>query len=274
MRRVDYPPTMVSRALLLVALVMSFGCGDDDSTPFDSGPLDTGVDASSDASTDTSIDVAVDSEPAPDVGVDAPTDAPVDAALDAGPICGADSCGDLTCGRSACGYPCGECAEGSHCTIAGTCSDIAPPGELCLDAWGAGVVEGGMGYRSCDSDDGSVQLCTCSGGGPDAWFGCGDCERLVIAGPRGARCLSDDQCEGALPCHPSIRLCGETCDRGTPDDACPLGTLCGIPGDVAGVCLSECATCGGDECDDGFECAPGEDGNVCVPAAYPWPTCP
>lgn len=259
--------------LLLVTLC---ACGDDSSNDAgtdsgnDGGVATTDADRDADGVVDSGLDATA------DVGTDASGDAGPDASLDTGPdtgpACESDSCGDATCGRSSCGYPCGECPDGSHCTIGNTCSDLAPPGELCIDAWGEGVVEGGSGYRVCETDDTLVQLCMCSGGGPDAWFGCGDCESLVVAGPRGSRCRSDDQCEGALPCHPSIRLCGESCDRGIPDP-CPSGTRCGIPGDVAGVCLTECLLCGGDECGSGFKCAPGEPAPVCVPAGYAWLFC-
>jgi len=266
----------MTRFMAIAATLLAFACSDEPGTG------DGGVDATADSSTDTGgldsgTDTGGDDVGPSDSGLDADPDATPDASdaapVDAGPRCEASSCGDRVCGRSACGYPCGECLAVEHCTAMGSCTDVAPPGDLCRDAFGVGVVEGGEGYRVCPTDDTLLQRCTCSGGGVDAWIGCGDCETIVAAGPRGSRCTDDVQCAGGV-CHPVIGLCGESCGPavGTP---CPAGLVCGVPGDVAGVCLDECTTCGGDECGAGMRCAPAGDGagNVCVPAGYAWHIC-
>ncbi len=267
---------------LVCLLILSLAACGDDSSPMDAGPdsavdggggTDSGLDADRpDADrSDTGVDAGLNDGGSEDTGA---VDAPTDAGGDAGPICEADSCAAAVCGRSDCGYPCGVCPDGRFCALDGGCAEGAPPGELCIDTWGEGVVEGASGYRTCDDDPAMVQRCMCSGGGPDAWFGCGDCESLAVAAPRGSRCADDAHCAGALPCHPSIRLCGERCDRGIPDP-CPEDTRCGIPGDVAGVCLTQCLVCGGvDACDPGFECVPAEGGTACVPNGYGWVDCP
>lgn len=191
---------------------------------------------------------------------------------DAGVACDPSTCGTRTCGRNECGASCGECEVGFYCGRSGTCVDSEanpPPGTMCIDAFGLQVVEGASSYRYCPINRALLQRCTCGGGGISDWVSCGRCSEVVLEGERGDRCATDSQCSDPVPCHPTLRFCGERCDRGTPG-GCPTGTACGRPGDTAGVCLPECATCGA-TCDDGKTCRQAESANVCVPSGYVWP---
>lgn len=194
------------------------------------------------------------------------------ATRDAGAVCDPSTCGARTCGRNECGASCGECEVGFYCGRTGTCVDAVmtpPPGTMCIDAFGQQVVEGASSYRYCPTDRALLQRCICGGGGIADWVSCGRCSEVVLEGERGDRCATASQCSDPVPCHPTLRFCGERCDRGTPG-RCPTGTVCGIPGDIAGVCLPECATCGA-SCGDGKTCRQAETANVCAPSGYVWP---
>src|SRR5687767_4172836 len=101
-----------------------------------------------------------------------------DGAVDAPPLtcaCDASSCGTRICGRSDCGYPCGECEPGEYCFTTGagnSCNAGVGPGTPCVDAFGDRVWEGDKGFRACPSDATKQQRCTCTGGGATAWASC------------------------------------------------------------------------------------------------------
>lgn len=248
------------RGLVICALWIA-GCGESH----------TGDDAGMDAGRER-FDAGVEEDAGRDAGRDAGDDAGDDAGpFDAGMVtCMPESCAASVCGRSFCGAPCGECPIGWYCA-AGSCRDpsVTPaPGDFCVDAFGENVVEGGRSFRECPVDPSMLQSCQCSGGGPSAWIACGDCQRVVLAGARGDRCASADQC-GGVPCHPTLRLCGERCDRGL-GVVCPAGTACGIPGDIAGACLPTCTACD-TGCSEDAICRRGDgDTLVCAPSGYGW----
>lgn len=263
---------MTLRAGWAFGLALSFaaGCGSshDGTTDAFVPDVDAGARdaAASDAGApDGGIDARVPEDAAsPDGGSDAGA-----IAVDAGVTCtAAASCGARSCGRSACGASCGECDMGFECDREGTCT-TTPVGTSCVDAFGETVAYGAQGFRVCPTDPEQMQRCYCSAG---EWSACDPCMLVVLDGQRGDRCATDSHCADAVPCHPSLRLCGERCDRGLGTE-CPAGTICGIPGDVAGACLPECETCG-TGCDDTSTCRRGESGNVCAPSGYAWaPSC-
>jgi hypothetical protein len=183
---------------------------------------------------------------------------------DSGVTCTRDSCGGRTCGRSDCGAACGECESGMSCDRFGACTGT-PVGTPCVDAFGEVVAYGATGLAVCETDPALLARCTCSAGD---WSACGPCMDVRLDGARGDRCATDAQCADGVPCHPSIHLCGESCNAGAPD-TCPAGTRCGIPGDVAGACLPECTACGA-SCGASRTCRPTGGGNVCVPSGYGW----
>lgn len=110
-----------------------------------------------------------------DAAADSSGDGAIDAHHDAAP-CAAGACGLSVCGRDECGHTCGACAGAppqggcftGHCIA--SC-----PGTPCLDANGEQVCEGGRGGRSCTGGSLGIQICTCTGGGHDAWASCGAC---------------------------------------------------------------------------------------------------
>lgn len=261
--------------LALAACSASHG-SDCDAFVLDASPVDAAV---GDASRIDATHAGHDADPAFEAGVDsASTDASTteDAAVesDASVTCtAAASCGARSCGRNDCGASCGECSAGFYCNGSGTCADRAvtpPPGAECFDAFGTGVVEGSRGFRVCADDPERLQRCICGGGGASAWVACDPCTDVRLEGARGERCATDAQCADPVPCHPTLHLCGERCDRGVPA-ACPPGTGCGIPGDIAGACLPSCDSCGAG-CDDSSTCRRAASGNVCVPSGYGWAT--
>ncbi len=143
-----------------------------------------------------------------------------DAAVDGGSCsCGPESCGTRTCGRSPCGYPCGTCLFNEWCA-AGKCQAGSGPGTRCSDAfdwygWG-NVWEGDKGLRVCPSDPTKVELCTCGGGGPDAWISCSGSCFTPCRGPepcgQGLGCGGTVHC-GGVECSP-LEYC-QVCSSGT-----------------------------------------------------------
>ena len=220
----------------------------------DSGAMADAGNGNPDAATDAGDDARV-------IGPDAGDGGPADGG-DAGPGCTSASCGSTVCGRSDCGFPCGSCDTGESCWQGSNQCTVnsSVPGTPCVDAFGENAVEGDMAWRACDAN--TIQRCTCSGGGPDAFFGCGPCVDIRLAEDplRGVRCLNDDDC-GSLPCNQGF--CGESCSAASPQ--CPVaGTVCFIPGDMAGACIESCSTCGA-ECDSSRRCRLGGAGELaCV----------
>jgi hypothetical protein len=108
---------------------------------------------------------------------DASHDGPGDSAVDAhAPACAAGPCGASICGRDECGHTCGLCAgapDHGGC-FTGHCITSCP-GTPCLDHNGEHICEGGRGGKSCTGGVLGIQVCTCTGGGPDAWTSCGTC---------------------------------------------------------------------------------------------------
>jgi hypothetical protein len=97
-----------------------------------------------------------------------------DAHADGDPSCNASSCGNSVCGRSSCGFLCGSCGTGQQegCFV-GHCSTSCP-GTPCVDHSGEHICEGEHGLVACEGGP-HFQICTCSGGGHDAWISCGAC---------------------------------------------------------------------------------------------------
>jgi hypothetical protein len=122
------------------------------------------------------------SPPAEDAstGADASSEAAADAAdahEDASPTpCAAGACGARACGRDECGHTCGTCPGAP---IQGGCfmghCNASCPGTPCLDHNGEHVCEGERGGRTCTGGSLNIQVCTCTGGGANAWASCGAC---------------------------------------------------------------------------------------------------
>jgi hypothetical protein len=152
-----------------VTLMIAVGCGstvtnvgsvlDDSGAPDAPGPTDQ------DGSTSGG-----------DASADALGDGALDAHADAQTPCAAGACGASICGRDECGHTCGTCpgapAQGGCFT--GHCI-ASCPGTPCLDHNGEHVCEGGRGGHACTGGSLGIQVCTCSGGGADAWTSCGAC---------------------------------------------------------------------------------------------------
>lgn len=262
---------MTSRhSLLALVATLATGCSashtpvDDAGAPeldardrSDAGPVMT-RDSGSDGGIDGGLEVASDG------GLDGGIDGGIDR-----PDAGRCNCGEDVCGWSQfCDGFCGFCPDGFYCAR-GFCQDVAvpPPGELCVDAFGENVIEGRRSVRVCPDDPALLQTCQCSGGGRDAWIGCGPCRDVQLDGARGARCATASQCADPLPCDSFTHICGETCERDEPA-RCPAGTACWIPIDVEGVCLATCGVCG-TSCDDATTCR-GVGALVCAPIGYPF----
>lgn len=246
---------------LALAACAALGCSSSHATDTDAfvARADGAIDATAPIdATDPSDGASI------DTGADATADAaPVE--LDAGVTCDPASCGAQVCGRSDCGAACGECAAGMFCHREGVCRDTPAPGTGCTDAFGEMVAYGASGWRVCDTDPDLLQRCSCSAGD---WSACGGCTDVRLAGARGARCATDAQCAGGVPCEPYLHLCGESCSAGAPSPCVP-GTACGIPGDVSGACLPTCPTCGA-SCGDGLTCRAADGEDVCLPTSYGW----
>lgn len=180
------------------------------------------------------------------VTIDAPAapDAPTDAAACA---CEASSCGTRICGRSACGFPCGECEPDEYCFVGNSCDTGVGPGTPCIDAFGDRVWEGDRGFRACPTDPGAQQACTCTGGGPDGWASCdAACTSICAAAAPGITC-------GAAPgCTVGTEVC---CIPGssTDDRACTAGSTC--------LAVQYTRACDGPE-----DCG----GGVCCSGDMPW----
>lgn len=95
-----------------------------------------------------------------------------DATHDGG-ACPPPTCGTKVCGRSDCGRVCGVCALPGGCLI-GHCA-AACPSTPCVDVDGHNICEGERGARSCAGGKEHIEICTCSGGGGNAWIACGAC---------------------------------------------------------------------------------------------------
>lgn len=91
---------------------------------------------------------------------------------DGGP-CPPSTCGLKVCGRSDCGRVCGVCALPRGC-FTGHCAATCP-GTPCVDVDGHHICEGERGARSCAGGTQHVEICTCAGGGANAWISCGAC---------------------------------------------------------------------------------------------------
>jgi hypothetical protein len=204
--------------------------------------------------------------PSGDGGPVADAGTPSDAGAACATLCGPASCGTRTCGRSDCGYPCGECFHDEHCFAGGTCMPGTGPGEPCLDAFGGRVWEGDEGFRVCPTDPALLQPATCSGAGADAWFSGEPCVERCIEALPGARCIDSRDCGGGT-CDEYFGRCAEHCEA--PDPTCAAGTACYVPGDIAGMCLTECAVCDGAGCPEGQVCRLAfVDAFVCVPKEH------
>ena len=102
--------------------------------------------------------------------------AALDAPADAHTACLPGECGVNICGRDECGHTCGTCpgAPAQGGCFMGHCITSCP-GTPCLDHNGEHVCEGGRGGRACGTGPLGVQVCTCTGAGPNAWASCGAC---------------------------------------------------------------------------------------------------
>lgn len=137
-----------------VAVLSLLGCADDEAVPTDAPiAVDAAIDTATDAATDTAVCA-----------------------------CDVSSCGARICGRSACGFPCGECAPDQACFTGTQCQPGPGPGTPCVDAFGDRVWEGDRGFRTCPTDAAQQQACTCTGAGPAAWASC-DATCVSICAP-------------------------------------------------------------------------------------------
>lgn len=122
-----------------------------------------------------------------------------------------------------------ECRSGFVC-LCGVCTTpcesscqtgaCAPGDAPAVLSWCGGALSTGLCLPACGSGT------TCEEGSCEGGF--------CSAGPRpdGTRCEDAAQCEGGT-C--TLGFCGEACM--IPDDACPAGTYCMVPGAASGVCL-------------------------------------
>ncbi|MBS2012553.1 MAG: hypothetical protein JST00_06690 [Deltaproteobacteria bacterium] len=90
-----------------------------------------------------------------------------------GGACAPSTCGSKVCGRSDCGRICGTCPLPGGC-FTGHCNATCP-GTPCVDVDGHHICEGERGARSCAGGTQHIEVCTCSGGGANAWISCGGC---------------------------------------------------------------------------------------------------
>ncbi len=217
----------------------------DTTAPLDAD-LDRGfVDAREDRGTVTAdTGPNVDAAPTIDSGPDASPDAGVC-------NCRASSCFDYACGRSPCGFHCGDCAAGQYC-MNGSCRTGTAPGTPCIDATGARIEDGEWGFirwpTTCGTGHRRVQ---CLGGDwrlDDAVT----CVDLRCATRPGGPCTAADQC-GPGGCNPNFGRCGEVCNVGP--NTCAAGTACFVPGDISGLCLELCSNaCGSGWNTVGYAC--------------------
>lgn len=84
------------------------------------------------------------------------------------------ACGARVCGRNDCADLCGTCGGGTAGCFMGACSATCP-GTPCNDVDGHHICEGERGARHCTGGVKNLQVCTCSGGGANAWINCGAC---------------------------------------------------------------------------------------------------
>ena len=156
--------------LLLGVATLAFGCGSTVNSvgsigEGDSGALPSGGDA---IAPPTGDDASATLDAHPDALVDAQPDVVTHA-------CAAGPCGTKVCGRDECGHVCGICpvtAQGG-CFV-GSCTATCP-GTPCIDHDGHQVCEGGRGGQACAGGTLGIQVCTCTGGGANAWINCGTC---------------------------------------------------------------------------------------------------
>ena len=130
-----------------------------------------GEDGASTVPPDAATDGAVDEPDSGSVVPDAAADVHADAdQADSGCVA---SCGAKVCGRNDCADSCGVCAGTTGCFM-GACTATCP-GTPCVDVDGHNICEGERGARHCTGGVKNLQVCTCSGGGANAWINCGAC---------------------------------------------------------------------------------------------------
>jgi hypothetical protein len=180
------------------------------------------------------------------------------AGADAAPstcACDASSCGSRICGRSECGFPCGQCGPGSSCLLGTGCSGGSD--NLCVDAFGENVGVLDLGFRACPGDPTKQQRCMCNGGGPDDWSNCDTaCIAICAQVTPGIACGAPGCTTGQVCCIPivgNMRTCGTTCDGLSftrecdgPEDCTTGSSCCGNSDDDFTATCTAGATCGAD----------------------------
>ena len=149
----------------------------------------------------------------------------------------ADVAGSMLCSRQ-CDPAASDCGDGLLCEAAGECGGCIPV-ELSTQPRPFGApcdADGDCASGDCATDAGGDPFCTdsCTRGSCADGFYC-----------REARCVRGER---AGP--------GENCSL---DDDCAEGECVDVDGDM--ICATEC----GEECLPGFECAPTDAGERCVP---------
>ena len=228
---------------IFLACIALVACGDDDSTPVDSGTdtmpmIDGGIDAPVIPDTGTG-----------DAGPDAPTDCPTDCSeLD--DDCNVGVCNDTTFECEAQpvteGTACGDATD-DECTMPDTCDDsgVCQPNHVAADTACGDATE-----TECDLPD------TCDGAGVcgtnpvAADTACGD--------PTETECDLADTCDGSGTCGTNLVAADTACGDAT-ETECDLADAC----DGAGACdtrLVAAGTACGDATETGCDLADTCDG--------------
>ena len=148
--------------------------------------------------------------------------------IDAGLACHA-ACDDRTCGPDGCGGTCGECEEGTSCSLSGTCvPDCTPSCPLsgCGGPDGCGGTCGCPTGQVCDTGTCIPSCCSTFAG---ACNRCADGTPCAGSCPSGQYCDSGGTCRST--CSPSCagRACGSDGCGGS-CGSCPTGAVCGSDG--------------------------------------------
>jgi len=196
--------------------------------------------------------------------------------------CGPESCVETNriCGRSDCGFPCGECQPGAYCFGGGGClpGNLAG-GTACIDAFGDEVSKLERGWRVCPTNSNEHQWCECTGDAAGGWTNCDPCipaicshvPELLTCGAPG--CGAGDVC--CIPgSDPNARSCRSSCPPNNatrecdgPEDCAPGGSCCGSDGTRNAYCVPQGTSCSSLDqyCHSASDCPSAEP--YCCPSA-------